>query len=75
MEFELFVTVTSGQDAAIDDLSSSDHGGSYSYCGLKVSIGQNGISNEILSHSYTSDGRDEVTVIPVMVGMKSQLYQ
>ena len=59
MEFELFVTVTSGQDAAIDDLSSSDHGGSYSYCGLKVSMGQNGI----------------IPVIPVMKGIKSQLYQ
>ncbi|KAF2352639.1 Hemocyanin C-terminal, partial [Trinorchestia longiramus] len=35
VDFELFVSITSGDDAVHSDLVSNDHGGSYSYCGIK----------------------------------------
>ena len=35
MDFELFVSITSGDDAVIDDLATNDHGGNYGYCGIK----------------------------------------
>ncbi|KAA0189758.1 hypothetical protein HAZT_HAZT000048 [Hyalella azteca] len=35
LEVELFVSITSGDDAVHSDLVSNDHGGSYGYCGIK----------------------------------------
>lgn len=35
MDFELFVSVTSGDDAAVDNLTTDVKGGSYSYCGFR----------------------------------------
>ncbi|MBD5002399.1 hypothetical protein GUF49_12840, partial [Xanthomonas citri pv. citri] len=35
LDLELFVSITSGDDAVVSDLVDNDHGGSYGYCGLK----------------------------------------
>jgi len=35
MDFELFVSITSGDDAVVADMATNDHGGNYGYCGIK----------------------------------------